>query len=128
MSELNLNLNDTTLPGEIKDGDYTIVCDSAEVKETKSGTGKYINCKFIVEETGDFLFHMFNIENANEKARRIGLGQLKQFATFGGHQNPNEIKDTMELCGLRCGAHIRNKLDDFTGTMKPKISSFKKLT
>lgn len=128
MSNLDLDLSGVNLPGTVPDGDYTIRCDMAELKDTKSGTGKYINCKFIVEETGDFVYHMFNIINDNNKAKEIGLRQLKQFAEFGGHATPENIKDTLELCGLRCGAHIKNKQDDFSGTIKPKISSFKKLS
>jgi hypothetical protein len=117
------NLSDVKMPGEISDGTYLVRADTAEVKETKAGTGKYIKVGFIIEDTGDRLYHMFNIENSNAKAVQIGLGQLKQFVTFAGH-NPEEVKDPIQLCGMKCLARIKNKTDDY-GT-KPVIAGFKK--
>jgi hypothetical protein len=127
MGNLDLDLTNVDMPNSIKDGDYTVVCDEAELKDTKSGTGKYVKCRFTVEDSGLKLFHMFNVRNSNPKAEQIGQAQLKQFATFGGHATPNNISETLELCGLRCSAHIKNKMDEYSGSMKPVITSFKKL-
>lgn len=119
------NMDDVKVPGEIADGDYTVVSEEVEVKDTKAGNGKYLKIRFLVEETGDKIWHMFNFENANPKAEQIGKGQLKQFYTFGGLTI--QPKEPLELCGLRCGVKIKNKTDDYSGSIKPTIVGFKKL-
>jgi len=106
-------------------GQYFLIADEAEVKQTKDGTGEYINIKFKVmdgEQAGRFVFQMFNIKNKNEKAVEIGIGQLKSFMRCAGLTNM-VLASPLDLIGLRCDALIKIKSDDFGD--KAVISYFK---
>lgn len=62
-------------------GNYHAVVVKAELKDTKSGTGQYLNVEFKIlnnGQNGRSVFQMFNIKNENPKAVQIGLGQLKE--------------------------------------------------
>lgn len=60
-------------------GNYRAKVFSAELKDTKSGLGKYVKVEFVVED-GDYegaeLVAQYNVVNQNPKAQQIGLGQL----------------------------------------------------
>jgi len=124
----NLDLTDTkesTGFAPITPGTYFLIMDTCEVKDTKSGTGSYINAKFKILEgpaEGRFLFHMFNIKNENEKATEIGLGQLKSFMKCAGSQD-FKLTNVLDLIGLRCDAVIKTRSDDYGD--KSVISYFK---
>jgi hypothetical protein len=127
---LNLDLTNTPTSSGfdlLQAGEYVVTCDDATVKETKNGTGEYINCKFAVcqgDKKGRILFNMFNIKNANAKAVEIGLQQLKAFLVASEAPSMN-IKSASDLCGLTCIAIVKIKTDDFGE--KNVISYFKKI-
>lgn len=106
----------------VEDGDFVIVVDEAEVKETKSGTGEYINIKWKVEETGSTFYAMYNIKNQNQKAVDIGLGQLKKMMLAAGAEP--KVSGVDELIGLRVLARLKNKEDDYGDRVE--IKSYKK--
>lgn len=59
---------------------YTLILVDSEMKETKQGTGHYINVQFEVVApafAGRKLFAKYNIDNPSPEAVSIGLGQLK---------------------------------------------------
>jgi len=127
----DLDFTNDKVQGQLDDGTYTVRIKAAELKDSKSG-GVYINAEFAVfdkdavvatEQLGT-VFHMFNIKNANAKAEQIGRGQLKQILEIC--EQPTKLEDVSALCGLTLHASVKNKLDDYTGTMKPRISGFKK--
>lgn len=114
---LNLDLTDVKEQsfGLLPDGIYTIMVDEAEVKQTKSGDGEYINCKFKViagEYEGRFLFKMFNIKNANPKAVEIGLGEIKSFMRCANCKDFN-LKNAIDLIGLKCNATVKTRSDSY---------------
>ena len=78
-------------------GKYTAQIMKSEVRDTKAGTGKYINLQLQVIE-GDYtnrvLFDIINIINQNETAQQIGQRQLKQLVEAC---DLTEIEDTTEL-------------------------------
>lgn len=106
----------------VDNGDHVIVVDDAEVKETKSGTGEYINIRWKVEANGNTFYQMYNIKNDNKKAVDIGLGQLKKMMLAAGAEPKAASVD--ELIGLRVLARLENKEDDFGE--KIVIKSYKK--
>lgn len=109
-------------------GTYTVRVDEAEVKDTKSMTGKYINVKFLIMGSsydGRTLYHMFNFQNENAKAVEIGLQQLKSFLKCSGHDS-EALENVNDLIGLTCDAVVKVKTDDYGE--KSVISYFKNLT
>lgn len=126
LGEMNLDLSGAS--AGLEAGDYRVICTNSEVKDTNSGTGKYIKIELTVNEgpaSGMKIFHNFNIQNPNEQAQRIGLGQLKSFLKAGGHANPDLLKDVWELVNLECIAKVKIEQSEYGE--QPRISYFKPL-
>ena len=67
----------------LPDGEYEFMVEKVEEKETKAGTGTYLNCTYsIVGEKykNRKVFDLMNINNPNEVAERIGRGRLHKLA------------------------------------------------
>lgn len=113
--------------GALPEGDYSLVSDDAEVKETKSGQGQYIKVKFRVFEgpaEGRFIFHNFNIRNENAKAQTIGLGQLKSFMKAAAMKEVDKLDDVKSLVGYKVTAKLKVTEDKGYGEGN-NITSFK---
>lgn len=83
----------------IPDGFYTADVKAAELKDTKDGTGQYINLQFSITgptHAGRVVFSIVNIKNNNPKAEEIGLRQLKELRVACGIAT---LRDTDELIG-----------------------------
>lgn len=87
MARLDETFNTNDLPEDtgggdftpLPAGDYNVTIQDAEIKQTKSGTGQYINLKLHVDgptHNGRLLFAMLNIKNESSVAEQIGRGQL----------------------------------------------------
>jgi len=87
MARLDETFNTNDLPEDtgggdftpLPAGDYSVTIEDAEIKQTKSGTGQYINLKLHVEgptHAGRLLFGVLNIKNDSSQAEQIGRGQL----------------------------------------------------
>lgn len=125
MSFLNLSGVKENTFELLPEGEYTVICDSAEVKDTKSGTGAYINAKMMVTSgpyEGRSLFTMFNIKNDAPKAAEIGLAQLKTFLKCAG-QSGEKLESVSDLIGLTANAVVKHKTDSYGE--KANISYFK---
>lgn len=126
----NVSATDELLPA----GQYNVSVEKAEVKETKSGTGQYINVTFTIiggENNGRKLFHMFNIKNENAKAVEIGLSQLKSFMLAAGAKS-FAIDSVTQLHGLYASAKVvrtsdsygdKNVIKGFTSAEKVELQS-----
>jgi hypothetical protein len=80
-------------------GWYTATINGAEVKTTKSGTGKYIAVRYDITgptHQGRVVFGNLNIENANPKAEEIGRQQLRALMEAVGL---SKLNDTDQLLG-----------------------------
>ena len=123
------------LPG----GQYRTIVEKAEVKETKAGTGEYIETTFKVLEPAQFesrkLWGRFNIymgnaqydnkgepANGAAKAEQVGKRQLKQLLKMGKHPSPDKLETVEELIGLQTITTIKKVTDDW-GT-KNEITYF----
>lgn len=83
----------------VPEGVYNADIEKAELKDTKNGTGQYINLQLKIigpMSAGRVVFAMINIKNANPKAEEIGLRQLKELRTACGIAT---LRDTDELIG-----------------------------
>lgn len=97
-------------------GNYPLEIVGCEVKETKSGGGYYLQTDYKVldgEHKGSVLVDRHNIKNENEDAQRIGLATIKTILTVGGHKNPDSLKKTEDLMGLKFNAYIEEVDDSF---------------
>lgn len=124
---LNINFDNVqeTGFGLLPAGDYTVIVDEASIKETKAGTGEYINMKLKVTEgdhAGRFLFTTFNIKNPNVEAVKIGMGQLKTFCKVSG-RGDKPLTDVNDLVGHCAVAVVKTKTDDYGE--KNTVSYFK---
>lgn len=111
-------------------GEYPVRVVEAEIKDTKAGTGQYINVQLEVigdSYTGRKLFHAFNIKNPNAKAVQIGLGQLKSMLTKANSKklkldSPNDLLN-LEFVAVVKIQKGRDGYDD-----QNQVSAFKEMT
>jgi hypothetical protein len=105
MSNLGFTVNRADLPVDSQSSDpipagwYTATITEAEVKDTKSGTGRYIKLRFDVvgpSHQGRVVFTNLNIQNPNPKAQEIGHQQLGQLMAAVGIET---LSDTDQLIG-----------------------------
>jgi len=78
-------------------GKYLAQVVKSEIKETKSGTGKYISLQLKIVDgdyAGRVVFDNINFINANDIAQKIGQQQLKALSEACGIV---ELEDTAEL-------------------------------
>jgi hypothetical protein len=83
--------------GLLPEGWYEAVITSAEIRDTKSGGGKYIAMAFDITgptHQGRKVWSNLNIRNQNPKAEEIGRQQLGEIARAIGLSSP---KDTSQL-------------------------------
>ena len=81
-------------------GWYTASITSAELRNTKSGTGEYIAIRYDITgptHQGRVVFGNLNIRNASPKAEEIGLSQLGEIMKATGIAR---VSDTDQLVGL----------------------------
>jgi len=78
-------------------GEYTVIITQSEMKDTKTGSGKYLQLTYQVVD-GDFknrlIFDRLNIQNANETAQQIAQKALSSICRAIGVMHP---KDSEEL-------------------------------
>ena len=80
-------------------GWYTAQIAKAELKDTKDGTGQYINMQMTItgpSYQGRVVFAMINIRNKSQKAEEIGRQQLGDLMRALGLAR---VQDTDELIG-----------------------------
>lgn len=142
MTQLKQQINLNDLPDLdnnfelIPEGWYTAVISKAEVKDTKSGSGKYINIQFDITGPsyhGRVVFCRINFMNASNAAQRIGQAQLKKLMLSLGLTsiddtdqfiNGVEIKIKVALIPEQNGYSASNDVKDFKSNSS--MSDFKK--
>lgn len=85
----------------IPPGDYKVMIEKVEVKDTKSGTGKYINLQMAVIE-GEYenrkIFDMINIQNPSDTCVKIGLARLADICRAIGVPTINDTDEMVNAC------------------------------
>lgn len=87
-------------------GWYDVNITGAELKDTKDGTGNYINVKYSVTgptHQGRVVFGMLNLKNKNPKAEEIGRQQLGELMRACGI---SRVTDSDQLIGGRCAIKL----------------------
>lgn len=113
----------------IPEGDYPLLITDAEVKDTKAGTGQYLNVTMEIT-AGDFkgrkLWHLFNIANPNPEAVRIAKEQMKAMMLASGlPEDKCVVKDVGDFCGMSFMARVKvdgdkNKIHYFIQNLAPE--------
>jgi hypothetical protein len=104
-------------------GWYSATIADANLKETKSGTGKYIAVRYDITgptHEGRVVFGNINIKNDNVKAEEIGRQQLGEIMRAIGLAS---VRDTDQLLGGNLQIKLAIKTDDY-GT-KNEVKGFK---
>lgn len=106
MAFLNETFDVNTLPQSeqgnfdpLPAGEYGFSIKAADVKDTKDGTGKYINCQLSITgptNSGRVVFAKFNIRNKSAQAESIGRQQLGDLMRAIGLPT---LQDTDQLIG-----------------------------
>ena len=129
---MTINVND--LPqdeqqgGVIPAGQYIVKIERAQLKDTKSGTGRYISLMLRVKgptHSNAVVFAMVNISNQNQEAERIGKAQLRSIMEAIGLQT---ITDTDQLIGGVMDVKVAVEKDTYNGNEQDRnvVKSFKK--
>ena len=109
-------------------GEYPMICTESERKQTNSGDGSYLKCKFQIV-SGEFqnrvIFKNFNLwlPPSKEQALAIARGEFSEFCRAVGVANP---KDSSELHTKRFIGKVKVRVDK-TGQYDDQndISGFK---
>ena len=105
MANLGQSFNANDIPQSennfepIPAGWYEVSINTAELKETKAGTGEYIALRYDVlgpAHQGRVIFGNLNIRNPNSKAQDIGIQQLGELMRAIGLPS---VEDTDQLVG-----------------------------
>lgn len=105
-------------------GWYTASITSAELKNTKSGTGQYIAIRYDIigpSHQGRIVFGNLNIRNPNATAEGIGRQQLGEIMRAIGIA---KVQDTDELIGGQLSIKIAIKASDQYGDQN-EVKGFK---
>jgi len=122
-SEMNQPSNSFML---LPNGWYDATITEANVKDTKSGTGKYIAVRFDITgptHQGRVVFANINIRNANPVAERIGREQFAAIMLSGGIASAT---DSDQLVGASMKIDLGIEKNEEYGD-KNKIKSYKAL-
>lgn len=93
----------------VPDGSYNADIEKAELRQTKDGTGQYINLQIKIlgpTNAGRVVFGTINIQNKSEKAEEIGLRQLKELRAALGMA---ALRDTDDLVGRQVKVKIKTQ-------------------
>jgi hypothetical protein len=109
-----VDLTDVQEDGLAPKGDYVVTVSDAEVKETRSKTGTYLQVDLEImkgEYRGTKVTDRFNLTNANPTAVRIGHQTLKKLMVAGG-KTDFVLRSPQDLCGLRVLASVDIRKSD----------------
>lgn len=110
----------------LPEGWYEATIAGAEVKATKSGTGKYIAVRFDITgptHQGRVVFTNINIRNENPGAEKFGKEQFAAIMLAGGLE---KVTDSDQLIGARMKINLGIETSKEYGD-KNKIKSYKAL-
>jgi hypothetical protein len=112
----------------VPDGEYQAQITKIEEKETKDGTGVYLNFSLTIlgpSQQGRVVFDMLNMINSSEKAVEIARSRLGDIMRATGVVG---IEDTDELIGCTCLIKVGTIPEKGDYPAKNKITSYKALS
>lgn len=127
MASINFNAAEVEPSQEFQilpEGKYEAVIADSDVKETRSGSGKYVQREFKVvsgEHRGRKIWGRYNIENQNPDAVRIGRADFSALCHAVNVLNPS---DTCELHNLPVILTVKCKKQKDTGELENVIRGY----
>ena len=106
----------------VPEGEYSVVIDSAEIKETRKGDGRYLALAFRIvsmKSHGRLIFNNYNFVNPNEKAVQIARKEMKKLCLAVGINR--EITDINEFINREL--NIKVKVDEYEYNGETKKSN-----
>jgi len=127
MATLNFNANEVE-PSRTLDpipaGKYIAVITDSEMKETRAGTGRYLQLEFEItdgEFAGRKLWSRLNIENQNAEAVRMARADLSAICRAVNVLTPN---DSADLHNLPLVIKVHCRKDKNTGEITNDIRGY----
>ena len=127
MATLNFNANEVE-PSKAFDpipaGKYVAVITDSEMKETRAGTGRYLQLEFEItdgEYAGRKLWSRLNIENQNAEAVRLARADLSAICRAVNVLTPN---DSADLHNLPLVIKVHCRKDKNTGEISNEIRGY----
>jgi hypothetical protein len=111
--------------GPLPRGEYTLEIVESEIKETKSGSGYYLNLQLKVKapiRAGAVVFQMITLQNQNAKAVEIGREQMDLLIHSCGFKSTPNLD---QLKGQVVNAYLTIRKDEEYGD-KNAVSRFSK--
>jgi len=104
MANLGQSYNTSDIPKDesfslIPDGWYEVSINSADLRDTKAGTGQYVALRYDIlgpSHEGRVVFGNLNIRNPNAVAQEVGIKQLGEIMRAIGLSS---VEDTEQLMG-----------------------------
>jgi hypothetical protein len=106
-------------------GWYEVSINSAELKETKAGTGEYIALRYDVlgpAHKGRVVFGKLNIRNPHLKTQDIGIQQLSELVRAIGLAS---VEDTNQLIGGHLEVQVKIREASGGDNFSNYVSGFK---
>ena len=131
MAILNFNANEVEPSREldpIPAGKYVAVIVDSEMKDTRAGTGRYLQLEFEItdgEYAGRKLWARLNIENQKAEAVRMARADLSAICRAVNVLTPNDSADLHNL-PLVIKVHVRK--DKNTGEISNEIRGYESKT
>ena len=127
MAIINFNANEVE-PSKAFDpipaGKYIAVITDSEMKETRAGTGRYLQLEFEItdgEYAGRKLWSRLNIENQNAEAVRMARADLSAICRAVNVLTPN---DSIDLHNLPLVIKVHCRKDKNTGEITNDIRGY----
>lgn len=127
MAEYIFNANEvqpTTGFEPIPAGKYVAVINDDIMKDTRSGTGRYLQLEFEIiegEYRGRKLWARLNLENPNAQAVQIARSELSAICRA---VNVMQLRDTVELHNMPLVISVRCKKNRETDEMQNEIAGY----
>lgn len=123
---MKLNLSEYKDPSMVEDGEHVLTVVEAKFKIAKTGA-RMVEAQFKTE-SGARVFQSFVTVKGDGTVNQAGWSQLISFlkkseSGFTEFEDDN-TDHLMQMSGLSCKALIKNELDSFSGSNRPRIKKF----
>lgn len=96
----------------LPDGWFEATTSGSKEKENKNGDGHHLSVTFTIispSHEGRLVWGTYNVDNPNETAMKIGLGELKRMMLAAGLEKMGDVSDLDGLtCWIKVGRDKKN--------------------
>jgi len=97
--------------GALPAGNYTVIADSAQIKQNKKKNGHYVALQLSICDGKKYnnkkLFDYLNFDNPNETAQEMGRGRLKRLLNLSGVKESDMAKASPQsIVGKKFGVYV----------------------